>query len=690
MSVFARLFAAGLLSAVAGLEGIHAAPSGFVLEVEAANPVGGTGRLYYDVGQWYSVHDSCAVTMPASTLLQTYRFAIPAQPIKHLRLDPADRAAVVNIGRIRLLTLEGQELAAFGPERLVPMHSIVSFSIAGGVAHVVTAADTPMLFVARPLQLETETALGRRFVGSGQLLAFGFLVALLSAVSVFTAARSLTASSSRARWALGGSFLVVFGARLYWLRHYGHPLPYWDEWETDAIDLLIPLKGGFLDWQALFIPQGEHRILVTRLLNLVGTLCNGEWDPRVGMTVGALFYAASVSLLCVGALKAGPRLGLIAGLAIAIWSCLPFDVQNIYWGDQSQMYALNLLAVCTLAIAVSAKIDSLTWFGACAAGLVGLFTMGSGFLAPAVAGVICIARLRVAKDDRLSIGVLGALFLALAVIGICLYRDAPFQGGAYARTWAQFWPSFISRSAWPFPAALGWTVFLWIPWLVASFFAVYLRRVPPLNWFAVGVGALALLNTVGLAHGRPSDQRPFDTKYFTAMSLVIAASVLSTSALMSRWPAHRVLTGVLLAISLTTVAAMEPIAAKGTQASREQFGARQANEALVRAYLATGDATPLRETPYWELPYWNGAELADLLDSPGLRPVLPAEIRASLAQREGSNVHGLQSLGIVTTAVLGLMRAGSVLFLVGLSILAWLFVFPRHRNDLGSAQDRGP
>ena len=77
MSLFTRLFAASLLSAALGLHGLHAAPSGFVLEIEASNPAGGTGRLYYDVGQWYSVHDSCAVTMPAGTVLQACRFVIP-------------------------------------------------------------------------------------------------------------------------------------------------------------------------------------------------------------------------------------------------------------------------------------------------------------------------------------------------------------------------------------------------------------------------------------------------------------------------------------------------------------------------------------------------------------------------------------------------------------------------------------
>ncbi len=403
-------FCAYLLGGLLSLNGVHAATPGFVLEVEAANPQGGNARLFYDIGQWYSIHDSFGVTMPASEELRIFRFVIPPEPIKHLRFDPADRAAMVNIGRIRLLTAAGQELASFGPERLVPMHSIVGFSISGGQAHVTTAADTPMLFVARPVQFETESALSRRFVGTGELLALGFLVALLIAIGIFTAARSLIASQLGACRMLTGSFLVVFGARLYWLKNYGHPLPYWDEWETDAIDLLIPFKGGFLDWQALFIPQGEHRILVTRLLNLVGTIFNGEWDPRVGMTVGALFYSASVSLLCVGAFRVGPRQGIIAGLAIAIWACLPFDVQNVYWGDQSQMYALNLMAVCTLALAVSDRIDRLTFVGAFAAGLVSLFTMGSGFLAPAVASAVCIARLRAANGYRIRLGLFGGSF----------------------------------------------------------------------------------------------------------------------------------------------------------------------------------------------------------------------------------------------------------------------------------------
>ena len=671
MRAFTRFIVGCSFSVAVGLVGIRGAPSGFVLEIEESNPHGGNARLFYDIGQWYSVIDSCGVPIPTGTTLQPFRFTIPAQPIKHLRFDPADRAAVVNIGRIRLLTDDGKELARFGPEKLVPMHSILGFSIESGVAHVATGGDTPMLFIGRPVQLETELALGRRFVGSGQVLALGLIVAALIAVGAFAAIRGLVASSVGAGWVLIGSFSLVFGARLYWLKQFSHPLPYWDEWETDAIDLLIPLKGGYLDWQALFIPQGEHRILVTRLLDLGSAIWNGEWDPRIGMAVSAFFYAASLSLLCAGALKAGPRIGLAAGAAMALLSCLPFDVLNVYWGDQSQMYALNFLAVCTVVIAASEQIDPLTLFGACGSGLVSLFTMGSGFLAPAIAGAMCVAQLRFCKGRRLRVGGLATLFLAIAAIGIFLYRDAPYQGPAYARTWSTFWPAFVSRSAWPFPPQFGWAILLWSPWLVATYCTLFLRRVSVLNWFAVGIGAWAMLNAIGLAHGRPLDLRPFDSKYYTAMSLVIAGSVLSSCALASSWPARRVFIGILLMISLATISAMVPVAAQGLRASRDQYNGRIANAKLVKSFLATGNPTQLRETSYWELPYWNGAELADLLDTPSLQRLLPADIRVSATQRESSYVHGPQSPGALTVAVLSLMKLGSGIFVFGLALLVW-------------------
>ena len=116
---------------------------------------------------------------------------------------------------------------------------------------------------------------------------------------------------------------------------------------------------------------------------------------------------------------------------------------------------------------------------------------------------------------------------------------------------------------------------------------------------------------------------------------------------------------------------MVPVAAQGLRASRDQYNGRIANAKLVESFLATGNPTQLRETSYWELPYWNGAELADLLDTPSLQRLLPADIRVSATQRASSYVHGPQRPGALTVAVLSLMKLGSGIFVFGLALLVW-------------------
>ncbi|MFO1451842.1 MAG: hypothetical protein U1F61_27005 [Opitutaceae bacterium] len=366
--------------------------SGFFLEIEAANPQGGTGHLFYDVGQWYNGRHSVRVEMPPGTSLQTYRFAIPPRPIKHLRFDPADGAAVVFIGQMRLLTAEGRLLATAGPERLVSMNAIERLSIENGVARVETSSNDPMLLIAAPMHEQTVRALGRATVGPATLFLLAGLVAALAAVSFFAALRSVTTPVAAGTFlrqrihlltVFAGTFLLMLGARLSWLKSYSRPMPFWDEWKAGAIDLIIPLRGGFLDWEALFIPQSEHRILITRLVTLVGSLCNGEWDPRVGMTVSAFFFAGALALVCTGVARTGTRTACFLAIVLAGWNCLPFDPNNLLWGDQSQMYALNFFAVCVLCIASTEHPRFSTVLAAGAASALSLVTMGAGFVAPA-------------------------------------------------------------------------------------------------------------------------------------------------------------------------------------------------------------------------------------------------------------------------------------------------------------------
>jgi hypothetical protein len=643
------------------------ATQGFILEVMLANEKGGTAQLYYDIGQWYTGVDSCRIPIPAGKELQAYRFPIPPEPIKHLRFDPADGAATLRIGGMRVLTVEGSEIARIDVHNLVPMHSITSLTIKGEVAEVITGQDEPMLSIDRPVQRETELALGRHFVSASEIwILFTIMIVLFGAVTVLAMVSGTAPACYLSAW---GIFLIVFGARLTWLLHYSRPMPYWDEWETDALDLLIPFRAGYLDWQALFIPQGEHRILFTRIVNLATTLWNGEWDPRVEMTVSAGLLALNIALIYAVNYIAGRWSRILLGLGLISWSCFPFDIENIYWGDQTQMYVLNVLAVVVIMISLAERINGWVMSGALAAGLYSLFTMGSGMVAPFVAMLICMGRWGAERRARSGLVKLSLGFGLVALGGALLYRKAPYQGAGYAKTLLEWWAAFVARAAWPMsPQYLGLLVNL-LPWIALTVVIVGSKKGSRLDWFAWGIGAWGVANACALAQGRPFDLPPFNPKYYTSMAMMVAGSTLAAVALSVRvrliWAAP------ILAAAACSVFAMHTYVSRGIDGSPAKLAARSHDDNFVRPFLASGDPTTLRATSFAQLPYWNGAELAEYLDSPLLEPMLPAVLRTAAAQRENGVIRGVQLPGPLTNWVRGLMKAGLALVVLGGAIFLW-------------------
>jgi hypothetical protein len=328
-----------------------------------------------------------------------------------------------------------------------------------------------------------------------------------------------------------------------------------------------------------------------------------------------------------------------------------------------------LLATCVLAIAAGGRGGRLALGGGAAAALVSLFTMGSGFAAPANGAAMCFFRARGEPENRRWLVALAGVFGVVAVAGALLYRAAPFQGATYARTWAEFWPAFVNRAGWPLAPQLWAVLVVWLPWGALALALLVRRRGNMLDWFALGLGAWALANVLGLAHGRPTDAPPFDSKYYTVMSQSVVAALLSAAALAQHASPRRWIAVLAGAAAVATAAPMFSHGRIGIEAARNQFSDRKANDDLVRPFLATGDPTRLRATPWHQLPYWNGAELADLLETPELQPWLPAVLRAAAAQRPGSALRGPQAPGPLTLGARTLMKFGGLCFGVGWAVV---------------------
>ena len=93
-----------------------------------------------------------------------------------------------------------------------------------------------------------------------------------------------------AAW-LTALFLVVLGAKLWVVELFGSPLPLWDQW-YEAGSFLVPWVEGHLTLADFFAPDNEHRIVFTRLLDLIVIRLNGRWEPLLQMTVNAVIHAS--------------------------------------------------------------------------------------------------------------------------------------------------------------------------------------------------------------------------------------------------------------------------------------------------------------------------------------------------------------------------------------------------------------
>ena len=640
------------------------------LEIDMAVERGATAAVLFDFGDGIWGENGSTATVPPGATPTRVRLALPARPVRGLRFDPTSDDQPILISAMRVADAQGRVLRTLDLGLLRPMNQIAAITAeAGGVrVQPLAKADDPMLRIdLNALQQGMHEGLQWPTVGRGMVVGLALLLGACMAFGGFAASRTVAAGRP---W-LGalGIFAVVFGARLLWLNLFSRTVPFWDEWEGDAAYVLIPFAGGFLDWPALFMPQWEHRIFLTRTITLCGTLVNGEWDPRVAMTMSAFFLAATIALVGLLLLATRRRAAALAAGLLTVFAALPYDFNNLLWGGQTQMYGLILLAVCTLTIAAAPRVDALTCLGAGAAGLVSLFTMGAGPVAPGCAVGVCLMRSWFEPAQRRRLLGLAAVFFAIALLGVSLHVSSRAHSGFYATNFGQFQRAFVGVLAWPLPPWIFCAVLLWWP-VIVNARAVWRRRGgTALEWLAVGLGAWAAIDALALGYARQYEGPPFDSRFFTPISVGALASLLSCATWIERTRSHRA-----RGVAFVTIMAMAiawigygRAGLKGAAASRID---REDREDRVRRFLATGNRTVVMEKP----PHAQGEPVLDRLESPLLQRILSAAFRRELAARPGRAALAGAEPGPITTLVRTLMKVGpffAVLGLVALSAHVW-------------------
>lgn len=242
-------------------------------------------------------------------------------------------------------------------------------------------------------------------------------------------------------------FAAILGFRMLLITHFGASVPMVDEWRATGWGTLAAWSNGSLSMAALFeAHNGDHRIVATRLWEIIWFTVNGAWDPKLLMHAKAVIYSGA-AVIFIHLLTAGVgRLRFAAAGVLSMLFALPFGYQNLLWAFQSQFdFFLLASALGWLALIRGRSLAAL-WIA-----LGALFTVGIGpVLAASYLPYLAVAIWRGMYSFRKGMSLIFAAGV-IAIFGASLRTDkaAPLlPPAAQAETFGKLvaWPACTVHS----------------------------------------------------------------------------------------------------------------------------------------------------------------------------------------------------------------------------------------------------
>lgn len=475
------------------------------------------------------------------------------------------------------------------------------------------------------------------------------------------------AAAPRFAWVpAAGVALAVFGARLAEVHFFASDVPYNDQWVIEAQQIIMPWLDGTLGPGAFFRPHFEHLPVWTRLLTWLQVAITGRWDPLVQMTTNAALYAGFtwfVARWTWSVLRPLPAFAVT--LLLLLGGALPHAWENIAWGFQSQFPLALSAVVLHVHGSYTAPANSRRWWLAQAAGVAGLLTIASFWLAPlaVVLGWLWTGPRR--RAGLLAPGLIAAAG-ALALFGIHRTIGNSFTQGTHSPF--NFFHSLLHLLSWPslLPGAVA---FVQLPWFIHALRLRGRSGTVPVDRIILATGLFNLLQTAALAFGRVGDNNDFVSRYGELLFLGTLAGAFALARLTPRSGFGH--SRFLMLTTLWSVLVVTGLVRNSTEGHARYFHIYAAENDTVRrtavqAFLADGNRT-LLESPATRAALSNEPELvARLLAEPKFRALLPASINpASAPDWAGRGVRGLQAYWP------GVVGVGLLMLLTGSGIVMW-------------------
>ena len=264
-------------------------------------------------------------------------------------------------------------------------------------------------------------------------------------------------------------FLLIVGGKWATFDRYGSAMPDWDQWDAEAVELLIPWFENENFLRHLVHPHNEHRVIMTKLQNLALVLINGQWDSRLEAATNALLHAGlAVGFWLFGRRAVAARWQIPLFVFIAALFGLPVAWQNVLGGFHSQQYWLAGLSFAAVVSIPFARVGSATWWGGLLAALLALGTMASGFIAAAVVLVVLGWRLFFRATTWRQSWPAFVVMGAFVVIGLLIRVEVEWHRDLKAKTVHDFVFSIVHSLQWPWREKHWAAALLWLPWAVVA------------------------------------------------------------------------------------------------------------------------------------------------------------------------------------------------------------------------------
>jgi hypothetical protein len=302
--------------------------------------------------------------------------------------------------------------------------------------------------------------------------------------------------------------LLVLVSKFLWIHFFKSCISIaWDQWESEVIVLYPKWLAGTLGINDLISGHNEHRLLITRIYNLVLFNLNGNsWSIMLQVKANAVLH---VITLVIFIYLLGKEFKVwqkwVLSLVGALIFCIPYGYENILCGFQSQFYFLELVSILLLASA-SYLVGTRALLAVLLLSLMAPFTMASGPLAILVAVAVLAVRIRI-QERELSRKYTTYFILAISALIACsaIMLTPKVAGHAQfkAQSVHQFFQALIQVFSWPMPPSLLTALFLVSPLFVFTWhFLFRIKMAKPTEFFLFSLIIWLWLQLASLAYGR--------------------------------------------------------------------------------------------------------------------------------------------------------------------------------------------